>query len=320
MRTFCTYFDHNYLPQGLALLDSLERHAGRFELWILALSHECEAFLRKLGRPGVKVVPVEELLRLNPNLRPARQTRNQAEFYFTASPTWFRHVLERAGPGNFVTKIDADCYFFNSPESIYDFEKTGSIIITPHYRRSGGNELYGKFNVGWVTIRNDEIGMSCVHKWADQCIEWCFDKPDGNRYADQKYLDEWISRYPNLLILNHPGANLAYWNVEDTKLSVQNGIVMVDQEPLLFYHFSGLKKIWDYVYDSSLIERGVKDNNILRQHIYMPYCRMIYKNEKSLEKRKSLTSIRYKECYSKISKIKLFRRIISRKYLFVLGK
>lgn len=317
MRTFCTYFDHIYLPQGLALLDSLERHAGKFELWVLALSQECEAVLRKLGHPAVKVVPVDELLRLNPKLRPARQTRTQAEFYFTASPTWFRHVLEKTGPGNLVTKIDADCYFFNSPHEIYEFEKQGSITISPHYRTIGGNELYGKFNVGWVTIRNDETGMNCVSKWADQCVEWCFDKPDGNRYADQKYLDQWPSRYPKLLILNHPGSNLAYWNVQEIKLSLQNKIVMADQRPLIFYHFSGLKKISKNLYDPSLISRGISVNKILNQHIYKKYCKRLSLFEKTLDKNNALCSIRFKNNKPKMSKIKKFRRVLQGKYIFL---
>ena len=317
MRTFCTYFDHNYLSQGLALLDSLDRHAGKFELWILALSQECEAVLRKIGHPAVKVVSVEELVRLNPNLRPARKTRNQAEFYFTASPTWFRHVLENAGPGNFVTKIDADCYFFNSPKEIYEIEKESSITITPHYRGSDRNELYGKFNVGWVTIRNDEIGMSCVHKWADQCIDWCFDSPDGKRYADQKYLDQWPSNYPNLSILNHPGANLAYWNVKNTKLSAQNGIVMADEKPLCFYHFSGLKRIGKNVYDTGLAERKIKIDNVLFKHIFLPYCKILNQKDASVNKTQSKNGVRYKTKNKAISKQAIIRRILQKKYIFV---
>ena len=317
MRTFCTYFDHNYLSQGLALLDSLDRHAGKFELWILALTQECEAVLRKIGHPAVKVVPVEELVRLNPNLRPARKTRNQAEFYFTASPTWFRHVLENAGPGNFVTKIDADCYFFTSPKDIYEFERESSITITPHYRRSGGNELYGKFNVGWVTIRNDEIGMSCVHKWADQCIDWCFDIPDGKRYADQKYLDQWPKQYPNLSILNHSGVNLAYWNVKNTKLSVQNGIVMADKKPLCFYHFSGLKRIEKNVYDTGLAERKIKIDNVLFKNIFLPYCKILNKKKSYMTKIQNLSNIRYKSRNKQMSKVLILKRVLQRKYIFI---
>ena len=107
---FCTYFDHNYLSQGLALLESLENHGGDFQLWVLAHSPECEVWLRKISHPCLKIVPISELLQLNPDLQRAKKTRSIAEFYFTASPTWLRHVLEQVRRGEAVTKIDADCF------------------------------------------------------------------------------------------------------------------------------------------------------------------------------------------------------------------
>src|SRR3990172_2228653 len=37
MHHFCTYFDRNYLAQGLTLCRSLTDHAGPFTLWVLYL-------------------------------------------------------------------------------------------------------------------------------------------------------------------------------------------------------------------------------------------------------------------------------------------
>jgi hypothetical protein len=159
--------------------------------------------------------------------------------------------------------------------------------------------------------------MSCVHKWADQCIDWCFDSPDGKRYADQKYLDQWPSNYPNLSILNHPGANLAYWNVKNTKLSAQNGIVMADEKPLCFYHFSGLRRIVKNVYDTGLDDRKIKINNVLFSNIFLPYCQILSKKDSYTTKMQKISDMRYRVQAKKISKLKMLKRVLQKKYIFI---
>lgn len=313
---YCTYFDHNYLAQGLALFESLEKHAGIFELWVLAHSSECEEFLKRIRHPCLKILPVAELLRLNPKLALAKASRSPAEFYFTASPAWMRHVLERVPIGTTVTKIDADCFLFSSPVALLAGDDTSSIVITPHRHGTKVSSKYGIYNVGWVSIRNDRLGMSCVRKWEEQCLEWCFDKPDGKRYADQKYLDDWPLRYPDIHISTLSGANLAYWNVNHSNLSIMDNKVLVDDKPLIFYHFSGLKKISDRVYDPQWGEYNVQLKDILIKKIYYPYLQVLRRIEKNHKIRFKIKPVRYEQARrSSFSKLKILRRILRRQYL-----
>src|SRR5262249_7359903 len=69
-RHFCTYFDHRYLAQGLALHESLARHCRQFTLWALALSPEAEHMLSALALPTLRVVPLNELEAFDSELRP----------------------------------------------------------------------------------------------------------------------------------------------------------------------------------------------------------------------------------------------------------
>jgi glycosyltransferase involved in cell wall biosynthesis len=313
---YCTYFDHNYLAQGLALLESLEIHGGNFELWVLAHSPACESCLKKIHHPCLKVLPVSELLQLNPALEQVRKARSVAEFYFSASPAWLRHVLERVPRGAAVTKIDADCFLFGSPTEIQAGKRTASIVITPHHHTRKKNACYGIYNVGWVSIRNDNVGMACVRKWEQQCLEWCFDKPDGKRYADQKYLDDWADRYPDVFISDLPGANLAYWNVNEFQLRWNQGKVWVNDSPLIFYHFSGLKKIRNGVYDPQWDQYGVRPNDVLRNHIYRPYLTALRRQERRLGIHMETHSVRYGQAIrSQIGKFKTIRRVMRGQYL-----
>ena len=57
---------------------------------------------------------------------------------------------------------------------------------------------FGKFNVGWLTFKNDEIAIKCLKNWGNNCINWCYDYVEDNKYADQKYLDDWPKDYENV--------------------------------------------------------------------------------------------------------------------------
>ena len=61
--SFCTLFDSNYLPRGLALYRSLQRHCPAFRLWVFCMDIEAERILRQLDLPDLTIVPLVELER-----------------------------------------------------------------------------------------------------------------------------------------------------------------------------------------------------------------------------------------------------------------
>lgn len=81
---FCTHFDSAYLPQGLALLASLERHAPGMRLWVLALDPFCHRLLAALQHPALRLLSLEVLE--SPDLRQARAGRSWGEYCWTLTP------------------------------------------------------------------------------------------------------------------------------------------------------------------------------------------------------------------------------------------
>jgi hypothetical protein len=88
-----------------------------------------------------------------------------------------------------------------------------------------------------VGFRRDEEGLACLRRWKEQCIEWCYHRLEDNRMGDQKYLDAWPSMYADLHILQNPGAGVAPWNYSQYKFFYNDNCIMVNDLPLIFYHF-----------------------------------------------------------------------------------
>jgi len=265
----------------LASLRSFEKSAV---VWVLALSDECERILKRISLPLIRIVPLRELLVYQPALRKIRRKRGPVEFYFTASPAFARMCLKKVPAKQLLTKLDADLYFYESPSLIHRLGKNHSIIITPHRFSSTlqERERFGKFNVGWVSLRNDRVGRKCAQDWEKQCLEWCHDFPELHRYADQKYLDAWPKKYPQVRILENSGANLANWNVGEADLRWDGRRVLVNGKPLIFYHFSGLRRMTERIFDPQWGQTSLRPSGVLLRKVFHPYLQALQKTRKQI--------------------------------------
>ena len=277
MRYYCTYFDKRYLSRGLAMYHSLQEYSADFKLWILCLDTETTQYLTRLKLPNIEIVSIDELERNCAPLRDTKNNRSLLEYYFTCTPSLPLLILDRNQQIDLITYLDADLFFFSDAEALFNEIGGHSIAIIPHrfpaaFRKA---ERHGIFNVGWVSFRRDDEGMNCLRHWQTQCIEWCSDQSDENRFADQRYLDDWPARFRNLVVLQNKGADLAPWNIANYEISKRNGQVFVDDEPLVFFHFHGLRQLNSHVFDTCLQHYGAKLTPTVRDGIYLPYVRKI---------------------------------------------
>ena len=246
-RLYCTLFDSNYASRGLALYRSLERCLREdFVLAILCMDAEVERLLKKLRLPRVRLMRVEDLR--DPELLALRGQRPAREFCWTCAPALMRSLLREVEPGETVTYLDADLMFFDDPAPV--FAEMGDRDIVIHEHRFGPERAHmaassGIFNVGLVSIRHAPQGVACVERWRAQCIECCELDPERGLCGDQKYLDEWPALYDRLVILQHKGAGLAPWNIENYRIepAADGPGVLVDGEKLIFYHYHALRVV-----------------------------------------------------------------------------
>ena len=286
-RYFCTYFDHRYLPRAMALHASLVRHVKDFSLCALCLDDTAHRALEALALPGVDVVGLGDLESADPDLVKAKEGRSRVEYYFTLTPALSRFALDRHPDADLMTYLDADLYFFGSPEPLYEELGKGSTAIIEH-RFAPGLEWrlkFGRFNVGWVSHRRDGEGLACLEGWRKDCLEWCFDRVEEDRFADQKYLDRWPEAHGGVVVLEHKGANVAPWNAARYGLRLERGVrILVDDAPLIFFHFHGLVRLASWLYDPCLRRYGIRGSRVIRRIVYSGYLRELRAMEARLER------------------------------------
>jgi len=232
MEHYVTLFDSLFLPQGLALHLSMERHAGEYTLWILCMDGQTHNVLIRLNLPHVRLLNLSQLE--TDELKRVKHGRTKAEYCWTLTPFAPRFVFEEDSSVARVTYIDADLWFRKSPAPIFrEFETSGKhVLITDHayapeYDQSATS---GKYCVQFMTFARD--GGEVVRKWwEERCIEWCFSRFEDNKFGDQKYLDDWPERFSSdVHVLKDEQLLLAPWNAS-----------RFTHDKAVLYHFQGLR-------------------------------------------------------------------------------
>ena len=280
MYHFCTYFDSNYLLRGITLYRSLAKHCKKpFRFYVLCLDDETFDALTKLAIQNIVPIALSEVEQWDTELLVAKENRSLIEYYFTLSPVLPLYVLEHFN-ADIATYLDADLMFFSSPTVIYKELGDASILITGHRfpEQLKDLEVFGRFNVQCQVFRNDETGLCCLRRWREQCLAWCYDRLEDGKFADQKYLDEWPELYgEHLVVSKHPGVGVAPWNVADAHLTYAVEGWHVDNQPLIFYHFHGLKFLGRHWLKTGLGIYRTPMTSGLRK-LYFVYFRHIFGN------------------------------------------
>lgn len=275
MNHYCTYFDRGFLIQGLALWHSLRRHDPAAVLWVLALDEETAAVLTRGGDDRLRPVPLAALEADDRGLQAVKVKRSRAEYYFTLSPCWPRWLLQTQPDLPAVTYLDADLFFFSDPRGLFaEMAASGaSVAITAHRFPPAlqAYEKWGLYNVGIQIFRNDDRSRAILADWRERCLEWCHDRLEGDRFADQKYLDAWPGRFGAAVqVITHAGVNLAPWNWMQYSITNRNGEIAVGEVPLIVFHFARFRPLSGGIWDSGQLEFGVMPRT-LRKKIYGEY-------------------------------------------------
>ena len=262
MEHFVTLFDLLFLPQGLALHRSMERHSGNYTLWILCMDDEVHEILSLMKLPNVQLLQLS--LVETKELERVKLERTVGEYCWTVKPFALKFVFDSDISVKRVTYLDADLWFRKSPAPIFhEFDNSGKdVLITDHayspeYDLSEESGQY----CGQFTTFTREGGEPVRKWWEERCIEWCFARYENGKFGDQKYLDDWPERFQKQVhVLSNQGWTLAPWNAN--RFPYSNGI---------FWHFHGLRLTEKHSKAMVQLTTEYSIPSITKKQIYEPY-------------------------------------------------
>lgn len=287
MINFCTLFDSNYLTRGLALYKSLKEVCSSFHLYVVAFNQDCYDYLSSANLDNLTAISLqdfedEELLNIKP-------TRSAAEYCWTCTPSIIAFCLQKFQLPS-CTYIDADMIFYNDPAVLIEEMEHNSILISEHrytkdYDQSKDSGIYC---VQFMCFKNNAEGLTALNWWRKRCMEWCYARHEDGKFGDQKYLDDWTTRFKGVHVMQHPGGGVAPWNIQQFNCLNKDGIVFIQEKktgklyPLIFYHFHGVRVYTDqYI---SCCEALYEIDQQTKKLLYIPYFNTLRLIENELKK------------------------------------
>jgi hypothetical protein len=260
---FVTVFDSCFVPQGLALYESLVRHASPVMLWVVCMDDKAFQILDRLALKDLQPIPLHTIE--TPELLSIKRGRTLVEYCWTLTPLTLKAVFDRDSSAERVTYVDADLWFLKSPEGVFEEFKASnkSVLITEHAYDAANDRSRssGRFCVQFITFVRGR-GEIVRSWWQDRCLEWCFARRETGKYGDQKYLDDWPERFgDHVHVLSQSHPFLAPWNTG--RFHYSQGVA---------WHFHGLRLLGN---GDVLLHPGYSLPAEVERKIYQPYLEML---------------------------------------------
>jgi hypothetical protein len=233
-----TIVAYNYLPQALALHESLKGSGVRFVIVLVEPLDSCdlpadlEFYYAEeiIGDAFASMSFMYSIIELCTNIKPAI----------------LMHFLNES---DYTYYIDPDIYFYQNPCLINNFFNTSDVLLTPHSLTPildgfSPSEMEfmrtGVFNLGFIGLRKSPNSLIFLNWWHERCVNYGLNETFSGLFVDQKFIDLSISFFDFISICRNFGLNVGYWNLHERYVSEINNEYFIGDDKLIFFHFSGL--------------------------------------------------------------------------------
>jgi len=154
---------------------------------------------------------------------------------------------------NSIIYFDPDIMVFSKFVEMDDNLTKYNVILTPHFTTPIEDDLLptekhvfntGVFNLGFVAMRRSAETARLLQWWMKKLRYECILDLTRGYFVDQLWMNLAPAYFDKVLIEKAPGYNTAHWNLHERTISYKDEKYFVNDQPLVFYHFShfSLKK------------------------------------------------------------------------------
>lgn len=248
---FCTIVTKSYLAYARALAVTLAKHNPENRLFVL-LADRIDGYFDPKAEP-FDLITIEELSDQE-DIHKMCFYYNAIEMCFVLRAWLHEYMFEKTNYSKWIY-LDADIAVYHSFKKISEQLNSISILLSPHLisitpppsidvRAVRKLESYfvrngGIFQGGFLALRRTDECYKFVKWFKDHLLLYGFnDRPLHS--GDQFWMTYIPSYFHQVSVLRNPGANLAYWNLyERTIEQSRSGEILVNGEPLVFFHYAG---------------------------------------------------------------------------------
>ena len=237
----------NYLAQALALGNSLLLHNPSYH-FLIGLVDEIDEAYPIVHSTNYTLIPIKQIG--IPNFNEFCAQYNITELNTAVKPFYFSYLFEKNEAVESIVYLDPDIFVYHSFEVLEKHLMSNQIVLTPHITKPINDNKYptetdflnaGIYNLGFIALKRGNESLALINWWKERLTHLCKIDFENGLFVDQLWLNFATLFYKEVFVLDNPGYNMAYWNLQERSLSKNDaGAHVVNSEhPLVFYHFSG---------------------------------------------------------------------------------
>ncbi|WP_289028064.1 hypothetical protein [uncultured Paraglaciecola sp.] len=152
--------------------------------------------------------------------------------------------------GRHIVYLDPDTMLFSPMGIVVEAHSESDVLLTPHLLTPPSSHAHiveseysalqhGLYNLGFFSCVGGDNASLFFNWWGDRLKHICSTVKENGLFTDQKIVDIAPIYFNFIGILKSKSLNVATWNLFERPLVCKNSQFFIENQPLVFYHFTG---------------------------------------------------------------------------------